>query len=99
MAHTERIVLLIAPEDKADLEKKARDIGVSTAEYIRRASLAYDPQEDVEKIRKMLQKFNEVHQTTLETLDRAERDIAETMKYFTSKRAASSEASRGETAA
>ena len=45
---SERINLLVTPEEKAVIDKRARDAGLTTSEMIRRAALAYDPEVDGE---------------------------------------------------
>ncbi|HYE52215.1 MAG TPA: hypothetical protein VEB20_21650 [Azospirillaceae bacterium] len=44
-AATERVTTLMTPTEKARLEAKARQAGVSVGEYVRRSVDGYDPQE------------------------------------------------------
>lgn len=40
---TERLAVLVSPEEKATLHARAEALGISTGEMIRRAALAYRP--------------------------------------------------------
>ncbi|MEA1650321.1 hypothetical protein UAJ10_15040 [Nitrospirillum sp. BR 11164] len=42
---TERVTTLMTPSEKANLEAKARKVGVSVGEFVRRSVDAFDPEE------------------------------------------------------
>ncbi len=43
---TSRMTILVEAEDKSHIEARARSFALSTGEYMRRASLAYNPTVD-----------------------------------------------------
>jgi hypothetical protein len=81
-AATERVVVLMTPAEKKSLETKARRLGASTAELVRRSVSAFDPMMDAKEIEALLDVLAESHKSTLAALDRAEREIAATRAYF-----------------
>ena len=89
-AATERVVILMTKPEKRSLESKARRIGASTAELVRRSVTAYDPDEQDERtgelIESLLEQLAKMHKSALAALDRAERELAETRAYFDRKR-------------
>ena len=75
---TERLIVPITPEDKRRVEAKAKRFGTSsTAEYVRRAALDYDPVEAEEEaeLRALLVELDRVHEATLAQLDRTDRTL------------------------
>jgi hypothetical protein len=85
MAATERVVVLMTSAEKRALEKKAKRMGVSTAELVRRSVDAFDPAMDTEEVAALLGGLAESHKSTLAALDRAEHEIAATRAYFSAK--------------
>jgi hypothetical protein len=85
-AATERVAVLMSPEDKSAVEAKALAIGVSVGELLRRGAAAYDPDADTALIAGLLQALTASHRETLKALDEAERELAETRRYFAAKR-------------
>jgi len=83
---TERVTILMEPEDKAVIERKAKNMGISVGELMRRGAAAYDPETDVEQISLLLQTLTDSHAETVRALDEAERELAETRAYFANKR-------------
>jgi hypothetical protein len=83
---TERVVVLMAPEDKADIERKATAMGISVGELMRRGAAAYEPDADIGQVTALLQALAVSHTETLQALDEAERELAETRRYFAAKR-------------
>lgn len=82
MAATERVVVLMSPQEKAALEQKAaRAGGVSTAELVRRAVDAYDETGDgeAEMLKALIEAFRTTHAETLAQLDRTDRKLDETL--------------------
>jgi phosphotransacetylase len=84
-AATERVVVLMTPAEKRTLERKAKRIGASAAELVRRSVESFDPDADETEIEHMLEILTQSHQKTLAALDRAEREVAETRAYFSAK--------------
>lgn len=82
---TERVVVLMTPAEKRSLESKARRLGASAAEVVRRSIKTYDPAADTAQIETMLRSLTASHRATLAALDRAERELAQTRDYFVSK--------------
>lgn len=85
MTATERVVILMTPAEKRRLEMKARRLGASAAEVVRRSVKAYDPSADDREVKALLARFAEAHRSALAALDRAESELAETRAYFASK--------------
>jgi phosphate uptake regulator len=89
-AATERVVILMTKPEKRSLESKARRIGTSAAELVRRSVSAYDPYEQDEStvtlIESLLEQLGKAHKATLSALERAERELAKTRAYFDRKR-------------
>lgn len=85
-AATERVAVLMSPEDKSAVETKALAIGISVGELLRRGAAAYDPDADTAEISALLQALTASHRETLKALDEAERELAETRRYFAAKR-------------
>ena len=85
-AATERVAVLMSPEDKSAIEAKALAMGVSVGELLRRGATAYDPDADTAQVAALLQALTASHQETVEALDEAERELAETRAYFANKR-------------
>ncbi len=83
---TERVAVLMSAEDKSAIEAKAQSMGVSVGELLRRGAAAYDPDVDVAQIAALLQALTASHIETLNALDQAERELAETRRYFAAKR-------------
>jgi hypothetical protein len=83
---SERVVVLMSRDEKAALKDKARRVGASVGELVRRSVEAYDPDSDNAKIEAFLEIFEETHARTLAALDRAERELDETLAYFVEKK-------------
>ena len=69
---TERLVVPITAKDKARVERKAAMAGkMSTAEFVRRAALNYEPadEEAAAELRSLVAGFEELHASTLAQLD------------------------------
>ena len=87
-AATERVVVLMTPAEKKALEAKARRMGASTGELVRRSVDAFDERLDSAGVEALLGALTEAHKSTVAALDRAEREIAETRAWFSSRRRA-----------
>jgi len=82
---TERVVVLMTRSEKRALESKAKRMGASTAELVRRSVDAFDPEADSGEIEKLLKLLAASHRATLAALDKADRELAETRAYFAAK--------------
>jgi hypothetical protein len=85
-AATERVVVLMTPAEKRALEAKARRVGASTGQLVRRSVAAFDEADDSAEVEALLKTFGTTHAATLAALDRAERELAETRAWFAKKR-------------
>lgn len=83
---TERVVILMTPAEKRGLEAKARRLGASAAEVVRRSVKAYEPGADDAQIETMLRRLAAARRATLAALDDAERELAATRAQFAGKR-------------
>jgi hypothetical protein len=90
MAATERVVVLMSPAEKANIETRAAALGRSTGEYMRRAAEVYElgSEEEAAQLAAILPAFNTIHASTLERLDRAERKLDETLAFLRAARGA-----------
>jgi hypothetical protein len=85
MAATERVVVLMSRAEKAALESRAAAAGrLSTAEFIRRATAAYDAEtaRDEAELAALLPILRATHTETLRRLDEAERKVDETLAFL-----------------
>jgi hypothetical protein len=85
MAATARVVVLMSPEEKAQLDAKAARAGSrSVGELIRRAIDAYDESDQAEakELAALLEVFRTTHAETMRQLDQTERKLDETLAYF-----------------
>ena len=82
---TERLIIPISAEDKKQVEAKAAKLGRNMiAEFVRRAALAYEPDEaaDEAELRALLASFEQVHANTLRQLDRTDQALAAALAHF-----------------
>ena len=82
---TQRLIVLIAAKDKALIERKAAKTGkMSTAEFVRRAALDYEPadQEAAAELRSLLDGFDALHATTVAQLDRTGAALDAALAHF-----------------
>jgi hypothetical protein len=87
---TQRLVVPITAKDKARVERKAAMAGrISTAEFVRRAALNYEPaDEEVEaELRCLVTGFEELHASTLAQLDRTDAALDAALAHFNRERA------------
>lgn len=86
---TDRLIVPIAPGDKKAVEKKAAASRMSTAEFVRRAILNYDPRDEERQaeveLRALLDVFELAHAQTLEQLDRADAALDKAIAHFAAK--------------
>ena len=74
-------MVLMSPEERASLDTKARTLGVSAGEVVRRAVQAFElgTEEEAAELRALIDVFNELHPETLRIADECHRKIAENL--------------------
>jgi hypothetical protein len=74
-------MVLMSPEERASLDAKARALGVSAGEVVRRAVRAFElgTEEEAAELRALIDAFNELHPETLRIADECHRQIAENL--------------------
>ena len=79
MAASARLMVLMSPEERASLDTKARTLGVSAGEVVRRAVQAFElgTEEEAAELRSLIEVFNQIHPETLRIADESHRKIAE----------------------
>ena len=79
MAASARLMVLMSPEERASLDTKARTLGVSAGEVVRRAVQAFELGTEAEaaELRSLIDAFNEIHPDTLRIADECHRRVAE----------------------
>ena len=81
MAASTRLMVLMSPEERASLDTKARTLGVSAGEVVRRAVQAFElgTEEEAAELRSLIDAFNELHPETLRIADECHRKVAENL--------------------
>jgi len=81
MAISARLMVLMSPEERASLDTKARTLGVSAGEVVRRAVQAFElgTEEEAAELRALIDVFNEIHPDTLRIADECHRKVAESL--------------------
>jgi hypothetical protein len=85
---TQRLVVPITAKDKARIERRAAKAGkISTAEFVRRAALNYDPAdaEAEAELRGLAAGFEALHASTLAQLDRTGAALDAALAHFNRK--------------
>ncbi|MBB6249856.1 plasmid mobilization protein [Nitrospirillum iridis] len=74
---TERVTTLMTPSEKAKLEAKARKVGVSVGEFVRRSVDAFDPEEAMllTQLAALAAELDHSNRDAAAALDRALMDI------------------------
>jgi len=74
-------MVLMSPEERASLNIKARTLGVSAGEVVRRAVQAFElgTEEEAAELRALIDVFNEIHPDTLRIADECHRKVAESL--------------------
>ena len=86
---TQRLIIPITAKDKARVKKKAAKAGkISTAEFVRRAALNYEPADEAAEaeLRGIVAGFDELHASTLAQLDRTGAALDAALAHFDRKR-------------
>ena len=81
MAASARLMVLMSPEERAALDVKARTLGVSAGEVVRRAVQAFElgTEEETAELRSLIDLFNQLHPETLRIADECHRKVAEAL--------------------
>jgi len=81
MPASARLMILMSPEERAALDAKARALGVSAGEVVRRAVQAFElgTEEEAAELRALIDVFNQLHPETLRIADECHRKVAETL--------------------
>src|SRR5438045_3814278 len=79
MAASARLMVLMSPAERASLDAKARTLGVSAGEVVRRAVQAFELGTEAEaaELRELIDMFNQLHPETLRIADEAHRKVTE----------------------
>lgn len=80
-----RLIVPITARDKELVERKAAKAGrISTAEFVRRAALNYEPADEATaaELRTLLDGFKDLHAKTLAALDRADAALDAALARF-----------------
>jgi hypothetical protein len=72
-------MVLMSPQERSALDAKARALGVSAGEVVRRAVQAFELGSEAEaaELRELIDAFNELHPETLRIADESHRKVAE----------------------
>jgi len=82
---TQRLIVPISPGDKKLVERRAAQAGkLSVAEFVRRAALSYDPEDQALELelRRLLDGFDALHESTLAQLDRTDAALDRALAHF-----------------
>src|SRR6266705_3336190 len=81
MSASARLMVLMSPEERSALDAKARALGVSAGEVVRRAVQAFElgTEQEAAELRALVEVFNQVHAETLRIADECHRKVAETL--------------------
>ena len=81
MAASARLMVLMSPEERASLNTKARTLGVSAGEVVRRTVQAFElgNEEEAAELRELVDLFNQIHPETLQIADECHRKVAEAL--------------------
>jgi hypothetical protein len=74
-------MVLMSPEDRASLDLKARTLGVSAGEVVRRAVRDFEigTEDEAAELRALIDAFDQFHPETLRIADEAHRKVAENL--------------------
>ena len=82
---TQRLIVPISPGDKKLVEQRAARAGkLSVAEFVRRAALSYEPEDQTieQELRQLLDGFETLHENTLAQLDRTDAALDKALAHF-----------------
>jgi hypothetical protein len=71
-------MILMSPEERASLDAKARALGVSAGEVVRRAVQAFElgTEEEAAELRALIDVFDQLHPETLRVADESHRKVS-----------------------
>lgn len=90
MSATERIVVLVTPEQKAEISDRARAAKLPVGELLRRAAAAYSSDDQDEVLAGLVEQVRKSSAQASKALDAALKEVAESQR-----RIAAMEAARG----
>jgi hypothetical protein len=78
MAASARLMVLMSPDERGALDAKARALGVSAGEVVRRAVQAFElgTADEAAELRALIDAFDQLHPETLRIADEAHRKVA-----------------------
>ena len=79
---SERMTLMVSPEDKAAMSKKAESLGVTVSELIRRAVRVYDPEFEGTDFAALVAELGHVVDASDARLDASLAKLAEFEAFF-----------------
>ena len=81
MSASTRLMVLMSPEERTALDAKARALGVSAGEVVRRAVQAFEigMQEEAAELRTLIDLFDQIHPETLRIADESHRKVTEVL--------------------
>ena len=79
MVASARWMILMSPEERAALDTKARTLGVSAGEVVRRSVQAFElgTEEEAAELRALIDVFDQLHPETLRIAEECHRKVAE----------------------
>lgn len=80
MAATERVPVLMTAAEKKRIVARAKKMGLTTAEYMRRAARGYSPDKDDSALLAMIEEMNRVTAHTEKAIDATLKYVAESNK-------------------
>ncbi|PSJ62529.1 hypothetical protein [Kumtagia ephedrae] len=85
---TARVVTLMTPGEKSNLEAKARKAGLSVGEIVRRSVEAYDPEEmrQLEELAVLAREFRASAERASRAVDRTNASIEKTLEELAERR-------------
>src|SRR3984893_12271924 len=81
MAASARLMVLMSPEERAALDVKARTLGVSAGEVVRRAVQAFElgTEDEAAELRSLIDLFHKLHPEALRVQEEGLRKVAEAL--------------------
>jgi Arc/MetJ-type ribon-helix-helix transcriptional regulator len=79
MAASARLMVLMSPQERAMLDSKARTLGLSAGEVVRRAVQAFEvgTEDEAAELRALIEAFDELHPETLRIADASHRQVTQ----------------------
>ncbi len=87
MTKSVRINLMVSPEEKADIDERAKRASLTTSEFVRRAVVSYDPDVDMDEMRALAEELASVVDRMEKKLDVNLADIAKLREQLADKEA------------